>query len=175
MGRQEKPLSPVDLNEVLADVQSDLAWAIEDAGATLTVEDLPVVMADATQMRQVFQNVIANALKYRHRERPCILTIRSTVWSGPETDLRAALSFLDIAVADNGIGFEMRHCERIFEPFQRLHGSDDYEGSGIGLAICRKIMTRHSGTIAVTSEPGKGSVFTISIPLRPLPAQEEQV
>jgi light-regulated signal transduction histidine kinase (bacteriophytochrome) len=175
LGRHGRPLSPVDLNAVVADVQSDLRWVIEDREATVTAEQLPMVVGDYTQLRQVFQNIISNALKYRDRLRPCIVTIRSAIRVVSSAEARVELSFYDISFSDNGIGFDMRYCERIFEPFQRLHSSDDYEGSGIGLAICRKIMTRHSGTISATGDPGHGAVFTISIPIRQLPMQEGQL
>jgi two-component system, chemotaxis family, sensor kinase Cph1 len=132
------------------------------------VGDLPVVMCDGTQMGQVLQNLISNAIKDRHPDRPPVITISVVtrpVIGGPTN----ALPVTEITVADNGIGFGHRHRERIFEPFQRLHSSDDYEGSGIGLAICRKIINRHGGTITA-GQLGVGAVFTITLPHRPVPA-----
>ena len=141
----------------------DLANVIERTHATIDAEVLPTVMCDRIQIQRVFQNVISNALKYCPAERSPIINIGSTV--GPAPDGPGA-TLIEINVTDNGIGFEERHAERIFEPFQRLHSSDDFEGSGIGLAICRKIMDRHGGSIRATSRPGQGSVFSFTLPMR---------
>jgi signal transduction histidine kinase len=112
--------------------------------------------ADPTQMQQLFQNIIGNALKY-HGDRPPIVRITST--EGPEGEVL-------ITIEDNGIGFEEKYADRIFAPFQRLHGRSEYEGTGMGLAICRKIVERHGGTITAHSEPGQGSTFLISLPAK---------
>ncbi len=170
VGRQAKPLAPTSLGELLSQVEIDLGKVIEESGGTIEVGALPVVMCDAAQMRQVLQNLISNALKYRHRDRAPVIRITGTIRASDAGAPRAALPVLDIGVADNGIGFEERHSEQIFEPFQRLHSADAYPGSGIGLAICRKVVERHGGAIRASSVPGQGSVFTISLPLRPLPA-----
>jgi chemotaxis family two-component system sensor kinase Cph1 len=169
LGRQAKPLAAESLAELLKQVETDLGEAIEETGGTIEAEPLPVVMCDAAQMRQVLQNVIANALKYRHRDRKPVIRITATTRGDGEALPRAALPVLEINIADNGLGFENRHRERIFEPFQRLHSSDDYPGSGIGLAICRKVVERHGGAITAAGVSGQGSVFTILLPLRPLP------
>jgi chemotaxis family two-component system sensor kinase Cph1 len=117
------------------------------------------------------QNLVSNALKYHHPDRAPVVRVTAIACpggTGTGSDI-SRLPALELAVADNGIGFEERHCDRIFEPFQRLHGTDAYEGSGIGLAICRKIVNRHGGSIFATSSLGEGSVFTVRLPLRPLP------
>jgi light-regulated signal transduction histidine kinase (bacteriophytochrome) len=170
VGRHARPLAPASLGELVAQVESDLGKAIEESSGTIETGPLPVVMCDAAQMRQVLQNLITNALKYRHRDRAPAIRITATTRPAGEGMSRSRLPVLDISVADNGLGFDNRHAERIFEPFQRLHSSDAYPGSGIGLAICRKVVERHGGAITASGTPGQGSVFTISLPLRPLPA-----
>ncbi|MBS0644532.1 MAG: hypothetical protein JSS43_32095 [Proteobacteria bacterium] len=170
LGRHALPFAPTDLGQLLAAVRADLGVVIDDAKARLFVDNLPVVMCDQTQLRQVFQNLISNAVKYRHPDRPPVITINAAIRSVPGGRL-AVSQALEISVSDNGIGFEERHRERIFEPFQRLHSMDDYEGSGIGLAICRKIIDRHGGAITAVGKPGEGAVFTFTLPLRPLPGQ----
>ncbi len=168
LGRHARPFAPTDLSIKLQDVCADLSAVIDETQATIVADPLPVVMCDPTQLRQVFQNLITNAMKYRHPDRPSQKTIRAStelVTGRPS----ASLPNIQITVADNGIGFENRHAERIFEPFQRLHSSDQYEGSGIGLAICRKVINRHGGTIAAAGQPGVGAIFTITLPCRPLP------
>ncbi len=169
LGRQAKPLAPTSLGELLSQVEIDLGKMIEESGGTIESGSLPVVMCDAAQMRQVFQNLISNALKYRHRDRAPVIRITATLLANDPGTPRATLPVLNISVADNGMGFEERHSERIFEPFQRLHSADDYPGSGIGLAICRKVVERHGGAIRASSLLDQGSVFTISLPFRPLP------
>jgi signal transduction histidine kinase len=124
------------------------------------------VVCDAFQMRQVFQNLISNAIKYRHPERPLVVRISAARQEAPDTG-DAAEPMMAFRVEDNGIGFEQRHAEQIFKPFERLHSSETYEGSGLGLAICRKVLDRHGGTITVSSRPGEGSIFTFTLPYRP--------
>ncbi len=151
-----KPFTPVDLGRVVQEVLSDLEFNIQKNGGKVDVGPLPTIEADTTQMRQVFQNLIGNALKFhRPGESPVV-----------EVGSRAGEpGFYDILVKDNGIGFDARHLERIFLPFERLHGrSSMYEGTGIGLAICRKIVERHGGTITAESTPGKGATFILSLP-----------
>jgi signal transduction histidine kinase len=107
-------------------------------------------------MRQLFQNLIGNALKFRRPEVPPVITI----------DSKRIGSFWQISVRDNGIGFEETYRERIFEMFQRLHGRNEYEGTGMGLAICRKIVERHLGSITARSRPGEGATFIVNLPAR---------
>ena len=169
LGRHAQPFTPTDLNQKLAAVRTDLGAMIDEANATIRVDPLPVISCDRTQMRQVFQNLISNAIKYRHPDRPPVITIGTIIRPAPNSR-HGGVPILEITITDNGIGFEDRHRERIFEPFQRLHSVDEYAGSGIGLAICRKIINRHGGTITAAAQPGVGAVFTITLPLRPMSA-----
>jgi light-regulated signal transduction histidine kinase (bacteriophytochrome) len=152
-----KPFVEVSLNSLIQDVLSDLEARIHQTGGRVEVEPLPTVQADPTQMRQLFQNLIGNALKFhKEDEKPLV-----KVFSHPSND------HLAIFIEDNGIGFDEKYLETIFAPFQRLHGiSSNYEGTGIGLAICKKIVQRHGGSITARSTLGKGSTFIISLPLK---------
>lgn len=182
LGRHANPFAVCDLNDILVDVRTDLGVLIDTTGASIASDPLPRIMCDQTQMRQVMQNLLSNALKYRHPDRAPDIRITATILPGPAGGGGDSigggggiggefmrLPTLALAITDNGVGFEERHRERIFEPFQRLHSADDYEGSGVGLAICRKIIDRHGGTISASSSPGIGSVFTCKLPMRPLP------
>jgi PAS domain S-box-containing protein len=135
------------------DAIRNLTEAIADARGDVTVDPLPCVMADATQLTQVFQNLIGNAVKYRGERTPAIRV--SATRQGP---------FVHFSVQDNGIGIEPQYFERIFQMFQRLHTMSEYAGTGIGLALCRKIVERHKGRIWVASDPGSGSTFTFTMP-----------
>lgn len=154
--KQPEP-SKIDLNDILDDVISDLENRIKTTNGTVHVDELPVVLADPTHMRQLFQNLIGNALKF-HREGvdPEVKVSCSTSKSDD--------SMYEIIISDNGIGFDKKYAERIFGVFQRLHGRDSYEGTGIGLAICRKIVTRYGGTITAEGMSEKGTTFTINLP-----------
>jgi light-regulated signal transduction histidine kinase (bacteriophytochrome) len=151
-----KPFEPVDLAAIAHTVVSDLEIRIEQTGGKVEVGPLPALDADPTQMRQLLQNLIGNALKFRRPEVPPLVA----VW-GDQQDGHVRLS-----VADNGIGFDEKYTDRIFQVFQRLHGRAEYEGSGIGLAVCRKIAERHGGGISARSTPGVGSTFTVTLPLQ---------
>jgi PAS domain S-box-containing protein len=153
-----RPFTQVDLGAVAREVLGDLEASVEQAQARVTVEELPVLAADPMQMRQLLQNLVGNALKFRREGVPPTVSIRGRV------DAKAQRCVLE--VEDNGIGFEEKYAERIFNVFQRLHGRNQYEGTGIGLAICRKIAERHGGSIAVSSAPGVGTVFRVSLPLK---------
>ncbi len=154
-----RPFEPCDLASVAKDVASDLQVRIEETAAVVEFSDLPTIDADVVQMRQLFQNVISNAIKY-HKEG---VPPKVTVTGGLQGD--TGQSFCEIRFQDNGIGFEMRYADRIFSIFQRLHGNQEFEGTGIGLATCRKIVERHSGSIDVESVVGEGSTFTIKLPV----------
>jgi len=149
-----RPLAPADTPGVVADALGSMKTLIREAGAIVTVEDLPPVMADATQLEQVFSNLIGNALKYRRPGVPPVIRI-----SAERTG-----KCWRFAVEDNGIGIAPEFFDRIFVIFQRLHTSDEYEGTGIGLAIVKKIVERHGGHISVTSTPGEGSRFSFTLP-----------
>lgn len=149
-----QPFVSVDLKLVVEEVMDDLEILLKNSGGTVNIGNLPTMDADALQMRQLFQNLIANALKFRKEGVPPIVTVSSTNSDG---------RILEIRVEDNGIGFDQKFAERIFKPFERLHGRTHYEGSGVGLAICQKIVARHNGTINAQSELGKGTVFIITL------------
>lgn len=150
---QESPTREVRMEEVLDRVLSLLESEIRDTGALITRTKLPVVVGDATQLVQLLLNLLQNAIKYRSTEAPRIQVAaerRGDRWV--------------FSVADNGIGIEPRHAERIFEVFERLHTAQEYQGTGIGLAICRRVVQRHGGEIWVESEPGRGSTFFFTLP-----------
>lgn len=153
---------PVDLNQIASEVINDLQVRIEETGGRIDVDPLPTLDADPTQMRQLLQNLIANALKFHRPDVPPVISIRSQI----EKDaLQRGREVVRLVVDDNGIGFEPQYAERIFVPFQRLHTRDKYEGTGIGLAICRRIVERHGGSISVNSTSGSGATFEIILPL----------
>lgn len=145
---------PVDLNEIVRGVISDLEVRLEQTEGRIKVGDLPVVLADPVQMRQVFQNLIGNALKFKKSGVPPVVQVAAKLGKNGHT----------IVVQDNGIGFEQEYAERVFEIFQRLHGRSEYEGTGMGLAIVKKILERHVGSIRAESEKGKGSRFILTLP-----------
>jgi PAS domain S-box-containing protein len=148
----------VDLARVAREVLEDFQQDSTRAGATLTLGELPELEADPTQMRQLLQNLVSNALKFRRDDVAPVVSLRATVEpEGRRVELR---------VEDNGIGFDEKYHDRIFNLFQRLHGRGKYEGTGIGLAICRRIAERHGGSIRARSTPGQGSTFIVSLPLR---------
>jgi two-component system, chemotaxis family, sensor kinase Cph1 len=168
LGRHANPFAAASLDEMLEHAKTDLGRLIDDTGATIEAAPLGAVMCDQSQIEQVFRNLISNALKYRHPDRAPVLRIAAQVSSAPDDPAAAWTSVVELSITDNGIGFDERYRDKIFEPFQRLHSADQYEGSGIGLAICRKIIERHRGRITVSSTLGAGSTFTIILPLRPL-------
>jgi len=156
VGTRGKPLVATDINAVVSDVLANLQTAINEADAEITVaKEMPTANADSMQLGQVFQNLLSNALKF-HGARP------------PEVDIsfHQRGSEVEFVVRDNGIGIQPQYAERIFLLFQRLHTAQDYPGTGIGLAICKKIIERHGGRIWVESTPGQGSAFHFTIPLR---------
>jgi light-regulated signal transduction histidine kinase (bacteriophytochrome) len=152
-----RPFQPVDLRELVDGVVEDLELEVERAGAVVRVGELPTIDGDQPQLRQLIQNLVSNALKF----------CREGVI--PEVDIDAVTSeqSVQITVRDNGIGFEPQYAGRIFRVFERLHGRGRYPGTGIGLALCRKIAERHGGTIVAEGEPGAGSTFTVTLPVRP--------
>ncbi|MBI3135731.1 MAG: PAS domain S-box protein [Bacteroidetes bacterium] len=149
--------APVDLNMILKGVLSDMEVTIEKTGTKIEAGNLPAIVAEPTQMRQLFQNLISNAIKFRPASGTAVIKIYSQPGS---TD-----NLVDILVEDNGIGFDEKYLDKIFTIFQRLEGSK-YEGSGIGLAICRKIAMFHGGNITASSAPGKGATFKITLALK---------
>lgn len=151
-----KPFEPVDLNLILQEVLSDLEVAIEKAGAQVVSDQLPVLNADETQIRQLFQNLISNAIKFRKEDVPCVVRISASKRQ------EEGHQFLELRFQDNGIGFDEQYADRIFQVFQRLEGRK-YEGSGIGLAICKKIAQRHHGDIVAYGNPGQGAAFVVTL------------
>jgi light-regulated signal transduction histidine kinase (bacteriophytochrome) len=153
---EAKPLVPTESNAALEDALADLQLTLTDTSTVITKGVLPTVMADGDQLRLVFQNLIANAVKFRRPSEPPRLQVSSE---------RDGADWV-FSVKDNGIGIEAKHAERIFRMFQRLHGRSDYPGTGIGLAICKKVVERAGGRIWVDSEAGEGSTFrfTLSAP-----------
>ncbi|MDZ8053438.1 MAG: PAS domain S-box protein [Aulosira sp. ZfuCHP01] len=162
-----QPFRLVDCNTVLARAIANLEIAIAESHAVITADSLPEVIADPTQLAQVLQNLIANAIKFRREESPQIhiTAIKNSIESDQEnshlTPLENEWLF---SVRDNGIGLESQYAERIFVIFQRLHSRSKYPGTGIGLAICKKIIERHGGRIWMESKPGQGSIFYFTIP-----------
>lgn len=159
---QAKPFSPVDLNVIAQEVLADLETRIADTRGLVEVDKLPTIAADSTQMRQLLQNIIGNALKFHKPEETPLVKISAEAVQ----DARKRTIAYAISISDNGIGFDEKYLDRIFAVFQRLHGRDTYAGTGIGLAVCRKIVERHGGTITASSKPGAGSTFIITLPVR---------
>lgn len=153
LNTQANPFEPIDLNEVMDIVKINLKIAIEENDAQVLYDHLPVVMADRNQMQQLFQNLIFNSIKYRHNTKTPVIHI-STLNQG---------AHVQVAVTDNGIGIEKEYYDRIFQVFQRLHSRAEYEGTGMGLAICKKIVERHQGKIWVESEVGIGTTFYLTL------------
>ena len=151
-----QPFVRTDLARIAREVIAALETAIAESGGRVEVGELPVIDADALQMRQLLQNLLGNALKYRRKDTPPVVRLSCSSPGGQHCT---------ITVTDNGIGFNEKHAEKIFRMFVRLHGRAQYEGSGIGLPICRKIVERHGGTIAATSNAGQGATFTVTLPL----------
>jgi light-regulated signal transduction histidine kinase (bacteriophytochrome) len=158
-----QPFVVVDLTQITQEVLSDLEVRIQQTQAYVEVGELPLIHADPLQMRQLLQNLIGNALKFHAPGKVPMVKIY-----GEKFDTEDAVEFCQIIVEDNGIGFDEKYLDRIFNVFQRLHGRSEYEGTGIGLAICRKIVERHNGSICAQSTPGQGSRFIVILPIHSL-------
>jgi PAS domain S-box-containing protein len=153
VGTKGRPFAPVDCETVLATVLTNLQLVIGESGARINHDPLPTVMGDATQLAQLFQNLLGNALKFRGDKPPQI-----------HVGVESVDGFWQFTFRDNGIGIAPEHFERIFIIFQRLHGHTSYPGTGIGLAVCKKVVERHGGHMWLESEPGRGSAFHFTIP-----------
>lgn len=156
----------VDLNEILKKVIDDLDEQIKQTGAIIHASELPVIKANSNQMFYLFKNLMSNAIKFQKPGSVPELTITSEIVKDSNVKkVEPNDEYLKLSFADNGFGFDQRYTKKIFQVFQRLHGATEFSGTGIGLAICKKIMENHNGIITVNSEPGKGSVFTCFFPL----------
>ncbi|WP_080053880.1 sensor histidine kinase [Spirosoma aerolatum] len=165
-------LQPVSLNEVVNLALTDLELRIQETNARIEVGSLPMVVGDASQLGQLFMNLLSNALKFRQPDDAAVPPlIRLEASRIATTDLPASITptgvaqaYYRIDVLDNGIGFDEKYLDRIFQVFQRLHGRNEFSGTGIGLAICEKVVTNHGGAITASSQVGQGSVFSVYLP-----------
>lgn len=153
------PFEMVNLEEKVKTVCKEIDNIIQSTGGVVNITNLPTIEGNKTQLGQLFTNLILNSLKYKREGTAPTVNVSSR---------KKADDCWEIAIEDNGIGFEEKYSDRIFQPFQRLHSKNDYEGSGIGLSICKKIVSHHKGTLSVKSKPGEGTTFTISLPAKQL-------
>ncbi len=153
--KRSEMFSKVNLSAVLDRVIEDLDLSIRHTQAVIDVGPLPEISGDESQLTQLFQNLIANAIKFRKDNQPPKITIGAS---------EGGSAFWEISIADEGIGFDPQYADKIFRPFERLHNRGQYEGSGIGLAICQKIVSYHNGKISVQTHPQKGTIFSILLP-----------
>ncbi|HZD40551.1 MAG TPA: ATP-binding protein [Terriglobales bacterium] len=172
-----KPFIAVDLFKLTREVLADLEIRIMQTGGRVELGDLPTIEADPTQIRQLLQNLIGNALKFQRPGEPPVVKVYGRLFDVHDRGLSSG-SFADkvcqITVQDNGIGFDEKYHDRIFNIFQRLHSRADYDGSGIGLAVCRKIARRHGGDISATSTPGEGATFIVRLPIKQTEGENTQ-
>lgn len=164
-----QPFVPVDLGLVTKEVLTDLEVRIEQTKAKLEVGPLPTIEADPLQMRQLLQNLIGNALKFQPPNAQPIVKINAQIVKrgfGGGVETEPVDELCELTIQDNGIGFEEKYTEKIFAVFQRLHGRGEYEGTGVGLAVCRRITDRHGGTISASSKLGEGATFIVSLPVK---------
>jgi signal transduction histidine kinase len=153
--RRTGAYEPVDLGKIVRETLDEMRPLLEETKASVEVKALPVVSGDAFQIKQLFLNLLGNAVKFRNAARPLRIEV------GEEKGLAG---FHEIHVKDNGIGFEPKYADQIFVPFKRLHTQFEYQGTGIGLAICRKVALLHGGNIFAQSVPGEGTEFTVAFP-----------
>jgi light-regulated signal transduction histidine kinase (bacteriophytochrome) len=155
---QLEPFRETDLKLVVTEAAEVFELKLREENGKIQIADMLVIEADYSQMVRLFQNLISNAVKYRSRQKPMI-----KIYSHRDKH------FCRIFVEDNGIGFDEKYLDRIFSPFQRLHGRNEYPGTGMGLAICRKIVERHGGSITANSAPEHGSTFIVTLPIKQKP------
>jgi PAS domain S-box-containing protein len=160
-GANGTDMTSIFLTQVVQEVLADLEDRLVETGGQVIVGDLPSIEADPIQMRQLFQNLIGNGLKFHRPDIPPIVRIDGRI---PSTS--APVPSLELTVTDNGIGFDEKYLPRLFTMFQRLHGREQYEGTGVGLAICRRIVEQHHGTITAHSQPGEGATFVVTLPIK---------
>lgn len=163
----EESFAPVSLAEVAFEVLSDLGTRIEQAGGSIQLGDLPTIDADRGQMQQLVFHLIDNALKFHRPDVPPVIRVHARRVPNPDPGGGSPSAELCVLlVEDEGTGFDERYVDRIFDLFQRLHGRTEYEGTGIGLAVCRRIVERHHGAITARSRPGQGSTFIVTLPVK---------
>ena len=161
-----KPFQQVNLNKVTLDVVNDLEILIERIKGRVEVNNLATLDADEVQIRQLLQNLISNALKFHKGDVAPLVTVDGQTLEDSTIQAKSSTGLYQLTVHDNGIGFDEKYLDRIFNIFQRLHGRGVYEGTGVGLAICRKIAIRHGGDITAKSRPGEGSTFIVTLPIK---------
>jgi light-regulated signal transduction histidine kinase (bacteriophytochrome) len=158
------PFSPVNLATIARDVIDDLDTRIRETQGTVAIESLPTIDADPRQMYQMLQNLLGNALKFHRPNVTPIIKVTAKIQDSAPTDESSTVQQCILTVEDNGIGFDEKYLDKIFTVFQRLHGRNEYAGTGIGLAVVRKIVERHGGQITATSSSGIGSRFIVTLP-----------
>ena len=163
--RKGQPFRRVDLTLVTREAIADLDELIISTSGEVKVGDMPAIDADPTQMQQLMQNLIGNAMKFHRKGVPPVVTVNAELVNKRICELR---------ISDNGIGFDQKYTDRIFDVFERLHGDSEYEGTGIGLAICSKIAERHAGSITAQSKPGEGTTFIVQLPVKQSQTRQEE-
>jgi light-regulated signal transduction histidine kinase (bacteriophytochrome) len=161
LGASKQQMEALDLNTVLQNIELDLELLIIKKKAVITIAELPTITGNETLMYQLFYNLVLNSLKFAKADEPSRISITCEVKKHEQKEVAK------ITVSDNGIGFEQEYADTIFDTFTRLNPADEYEGTGLGLALCKKIVDRHGGSISAIAEPGRGATFTILLPLHP--------
>ncbi|MES2372873.1 MAG: ATP-binding protein [Bacteroidota bacterium] len=167
VSRNKQPFEKTGLSKILENVVDDLDMHIDETGTDISVEPLPQITAIPSQMKQLFFNLLHNSIKFRKKETKLVIKIKQRKLTNQEKKIHQLVSkdeYYMITVEDNGIGFEQQYAEKIFQLFQRLEGKSEYPGTGIGLSICRKIVSNHKGQIFAESRPGEGTTFSIILP-----------
>ncbi|RIV21657.1 PAS domain-containing protein [Fibrisoma montanum] len=173
LSTQQNLVDTVNLSDLLQTIRNDLDTIVQEKNARLTIGALPTLMGNATQLRQLFQNLLSNALKFSKplgtpgAEQPIIsVTAEQISWKAVPAEVpdRQRVDWVAISVADNGIGFDQQYSDRVFQLFERLHGRNQYPGTGLGLSIARRVAENHGGTVTVRSQPGNGTTFTVYLP-----------
>lgn len=159
----------INLTDIVNNALDDLEIAIQESHAIINVGELPVIQADSSQLNQLFLNLLSNSLKFRKPDTSPVITITATVHQPNIMQQSVCDNWYQITFVDNGIGFADEYAEKIFTPFQRLHGRTEYKGTGIGLAVCRRIVERHRGCVHASAELGVGATFTLILPAEGTP------
>jgi PAS domain S-box-containing protein len=166
---RQQTFEPVSLQKILNDVIDTIDLRIQQTGAVINASHLPTIRGDESQLRQLFQNLLSNAMKFSLPGRSPVIDVATTNVTANEVPgqagrLSQAVTFIRIDVTDNGIGFDQKYADRIFQVFQRLHTQSQYAGTGVGLAICQRVAENHGGSIKATSQPGQGTTFSVYLP-----------